>query len=1018
MRDLFYRRPRILVLFLMLVVVSGLGALRVLPRAEDPELTARNSAIFAAFPGASALRVEALITGPIEDELAELEEIGELVSSSRAGLAVLQIELLDEVDNVDQVWSRVRDKLADVQANLPDGALAPELVEFEIAAFTLIFGLVWDMDEPAPMGILSRHGEDLADHMRALGGTQQAELFGEVDEQVQVLVDPARLASYQLTVRDVAEATRAADSKIPAGSLVGDRERLLLEIDGELDSIDRIANLPVRVSPSGHVVRVGDIGEVQKQPRTPIESEALIYGRRGVAVGVRMESGRRVDHWSASALEAFEEFQASLPRGVRSEIIFEQSSYTERRLSNLFQNFAMGAGFVVLVILLMMGWRSALLVGLALPLSTLMVLQGMRMLGIPINQMSVAGLIIALGLLIDNAIVMVDEVRHKLMQGHSRGDAVREAVGDLAVPLLGSTATTVFAFLPIVLMPGGAGEFVGSMAMSVILAIVSSLFLALTVTAALAGRFEKVAPSNTRRGLLVEGFSSPAMTRLYTKVMGMLMARPVLPIMLAAVLPLLGLWKSSELPDQFFPPADRDQFVVELFLPQQATLQETKLAAQRAREVMLAHERVQEVHWFIGESGPKFYYNLIDNERNASYYARSIVQLDGPHESLTVVRELQSALDGALPGVTVLAKQIEQGPPFEAPVELYVFGSDLDQLRQIGDELRGHLASLPLVTHTRALLKSGRPKLRLGIDEEGARLAGWNNTSIARELFDSLEGVSGGSILEATEELPVVVRLADAQRTDITTIASLELTRGTTRTPLSALGDFHLEPEIASIPHREGMRGNTIQAFIQAGTLPADTLAAAVARLEKSNFELPPGYHLEIGGESAERDRALGNLASTAAVLLVAMAASLVLAFSSFRLAAVVATIGVLAVGLSMGSLWLFGYNFGFMAIVGTMGLIGVAINDSIVVLAALEADAEARAGSKEAVVAVVVRSTRHVLATTFTTTAGFLPLWVAGGGFWPPVAVSIGCGVLGATLLALTFVPAAFLLVRAKRSA
>lgn len=1022
MIDLFYRRPRILVLFLMLVVVSGLGALRVLPRAEDPELTGRNAAIFAAFPGASAERVEALVTEPIEDLLAEVEEIKDMITSSSAGLAVLQVELLESVPNVDQVWSRVRDKLGDVQRDLPAGALPPELREFEIAAYTLIFGLAWDLEDPVESAILGRLGDDLADRMRAFGGTQEAKVFGSVEEEVQVAIDAGRLAAHGLTMRDVANATIAADSKIPAGTLVGDSEELLLEVDGELDSLDRIASLPVRVDGRGRTVRVGDLGVVSKRPRSPREELTLISGETGVVVAVRMESGRRVDLWTAGALEVFERFSADLPRGVEPTILFQQSRYTEARLTSLVGNFAIGAGLVVLVILVMMGWRAAVLVGITLPITSLMVLQGMRLLGMPIHQMSVTGLIIALGLLIDNAIVMVDEVRHRLGAGLPPQQAVGSAVRALGVPLMGSTATTVFAFLPIVLMPGNAGEFVGPIAVSVVLAITSSLFLALTVTPALTARFERVSADAKRPffplSILSHGIESRLATGAYRRVLRGLMAWPIVPLLLAMILPALGLWKGSQLPEQFFPPADRDQFAVELYLPQAASLDQTQAAVRQADDVLHAHGRVSDVHWFLGSSAPKFYYNFTETKRDAAYYAQGLVQLDGPEDSLLVVRALQDSLTAALPGVQVLAKQIEQGPPFEAPVELYVYGSDLEELMRIGDELRALLGGLDRVTATKTLLAAGRPKLRLALDEEAARLAGWDNSSVANELYGALEGIAGGTLLEATEELPVVVRLQESERTSLASLGTLRLRRGASDLPLDALGELLLEPEIAEIPHRDGLRCNTVQAFLEAGALPAETLDEALAAMDRRGFEVPPGYRVEIGGESAERDEAVGNLASTAAILLVAMAASLVLAFSSFRLAAVVAAVGVLSVGLSLGSLWLFGYPFGFMAIVGTMGLIGVAINDSIVVLAALEEDSEASAGSKPAVVEVVIRSTRHVLATTLTTAAGFLPLWLAGGGFWPPLAVAIGCGVLGATLLALTFIPAAFLLVRARRPA
>jgi multidrug efflux pump subunit AcrB len=336
----------------------------------------------------------------------------------------------------------------------------------------------------------------------------------------------------------------------------------------------------------------------------------------------------------------------------------------------------------------------------------------------------------------------------------------------------------------------------------------------------------------------------------------------------------------------------------------------------------------------------------------------------------------------------------------------------------LGDELRLHLSEVPDVVHTKAELSEPLPKLSIAVDEEDARLAGLDHTAIARQLDASLEGVVGGSVLEATEELPVRVRLSNKYRGDLAEIASLDLlseatTLGNPRhLPLSAVADVEVTPEISVLPRFQGRRMNEVQGFIVAGVLPSDVLAGLKRRLSESGFALPPGYSMEFGGEAAKRDDAVGNLMASVGVLAVLMVATLVLALGSFRMAGIIGTVAVLSAGLSLGALWLFGYPFGFMAIVGTMGLMGVAINDAIVVLTAIRGDERARDGHPDAVAEVVLRSTRHVVATTLTTVAGFLPLILGGGGFWPPLAVAIAGGVGGATLLGLYFGPAAYVLV------
>jgi multidrug efflux pump subunit AcrB len=1011
MFDLYFRNPRLLILTLALIVVAGVAAWFSLPRREDPELTGRAAIVFTRFPGADAERVESLVTEKIEDELREVDEIRLIKSSSRTGISIVSIELKDEIKLVDDVWSRIRDKLDDAEVNFPRGALEPEFEAFTIDAYTVIAAVVWDGDAPVSHAVLRRVAERLQESLRAVPGTQEADLFGDNPEEVVVEVDAEALAARGVTATQVAGAVRGSDAKVAAGQLRGANNDLLIEVAGELDSLDRVRRIPVRYGEGDEVVRLEDIATVRKTIAEPPRSLAIIDGRVGVAVAARMESGLRVDRWTVDAHVALDAFAAGLPRGLELEVLFDQSIYTEERMDSLVGNLALGAGLVFLVILFMMGWRSALVVGSALPLASLMVLSGLMFLGIPLHQMSITGLIIALGLLIDSAIVMVDEVRHARRELGDARAAVAAGVRRMAVPLLASTITTALAFMPLVVGGGPVGEFVGPMSLAVILALASSLILAMTITPTLAGLIDRIAPKGR---WWQNGFSSARLLAGYRRTLDFLFARPALTLGLALLLPVIGFTKGMELEQQFFPPTNRDQFPVELRMPAQSSIFQTRATAAKARALMMEHPRVSNVHWVVGGSAPKFYYNMIEGEDNTSSYAQGLVQLDSAEDAGSVIRALQRRLDAAFPEAQFIAKQIEQGPPFDAPIEVHLYGPDLDVLRALGERLRAELAQVAGVTHTRATLAHGTPKLVVKTDEERANLAGFDRAGIARRLETYLEGAVGGSLLESTEELPVRVRVPGASRANLDRIANLELVgEGGAWTPLSALGEIELAPSLADLPRRNGRRVNTVQGFLEAGTLPEGALHDFRNRADAVLAKLPPAYAYEFGGESAERGRAQSRLFASAGILLVLMAATLVLSFNSFRYGAIIGFVAMLCVGLAFLSLWLFGYPFGFMAIVGTMGLVGVAINDAIVVLAGLRGDKRARTGDREAVREVVVRSTRHIVSTTVTTGAGFLPLILAGGGFWPPLAVSIVGGVTGATVLALYFVPAAFLLLR-----
>ena len=1010
MSNLFYRNTRLLILTVILIFVWGLSSFQLLPRLEDPELTNRVATVTTLFPGADAARVESLVTEKIEEELQEIEEINTLTSTSRAGISLVTIELLDEITQVDEIWSRTRDKLNDVSVELPPGTTEPEFEEANLKAYAMIVALTWEQDNQPNYAILRRRAELLQDALRSIPGTEEVELRGDPQEEIVVEVNPAELTALGITAQDVAQQIQQSDAKVASGQLRNSRNELLIEVETELDSLSRVRQIPLSFGTEGQFTRLGDIATVSKGIKEPPDDLAIVDGYRAIALTVLVRSSQRLDQWADSAYQAIAEFQQQLPSGLGLQIIFDQTLYVESRLDSLIFNLFLGALLVFAVTLVMMGWQSAVIVGSALPLAGLMVLGSMALLGIPLHQMSITGLIVALGLLIDNAIVVVDEVNNRLREGLLPGKAIKESVKYLQIPLLSSTLTTILAFLPIALLSGGTGEFVSTIGINVIIALISSLLLSLTILPALTAKLSRWGKS--RRSS--HGITIPWLTRIYGRTLRYLFAKPVIGVILALIIPVIGFSQFATLGEQFFPAADRNQFSIELELPSTTSILQTQSVTLAARSLILQHQEVEQVHWFVGRSAPKFYYNLIEGRKNQANYAQALVETNSAETALSLIPTLQKELDGAFPEGRILVRQLEQGPPFDAPVEMRIYGSDVEKLRQLGNQLRAELAQVNHVTHVRDSLSESTPKLAWQVDEEETRLAGLDNATIARQLNTTLEGSNGGSIVESTEELAVRVRLSNENRADLSQISSLDLlgNRSNSTIPLSALGKIELVPEQDAIARRNGARVNTIQGFIETGVLPAQVLAEFEQRLENSDFQLPLGYSLEIGGEAEERNNAVGSLISLVGVLTIIMVATLVLSLGSFRLAGAIGVVAISSIGLGLFSLKIFSYPFGFMAIIGTIGLVGVAINDSIVVLAAIQEDAKAKLGNRRAMEAVVLHSTRHVIATTLTTMIGFVPLLLGGGGFWPPLAVSIAGGISGATLLALYFIPCAYLLL------
>ena len=704
----------------------------------------------------------------------------------------------------------------------------------------------------------------------------------------------------------------------------GSRTELLIEVASELDSVERVASIPLKVSADGHVISLRDVADVRRAVAMPPSELAMVRGQPAIVLACLIRSDQRIDKWNRNSVKVTDDFRAGLSRGISMIDVFSQDGYVTVRLTELRDNLLLGAFSVMIVILFLMGWRSAVIVGAALPLSAFMVFTGMRLMNIPVHQMSITGLIIALGLLIDNAIVIVDEVNQKLSAGDGPAEAVRKTVSHLAVPLFGSTFTTALAFAPIALMPGPSGEFVGSIAINVIVAIFSSLVLAMTIVPALTGFLNSSAgrvgtahhsslqsggqcPPYSSSNWLRDGYRNAWLLAAYRRLLAVITRRPVLGILMGILLPVIGFVQARLLPEQFFPPADRDQVAIEFELASQTSMEETVATTSRVRDLLLRQPGVREVTWWIGRSAPPFYYNQIPSRRSQAQYAMALMTLDSADDLSNRINGMQSVLDQEFAKSRLIVRQLEQGPPFEAPIEVQIIGPNLDVLASLSKDVRQVLSTLPEVTHIRAAIAEPLPRLAMNIDEEEARLIGLTNQDIATQMFTSLEGAVGGMILEETEEIPVRIRVADAERSATERIESLNLvpavqgdSQSFSGVPLTSLGKLELVPEQVDITRANRRRLSEVQAFLQAGVLPAPVQKRLQTELDRriaaGEITIPPGYRIKFSGESAQRDDAIGNLMANVGVLAVLMVAALVMSFRSFRLATLIGIVAFLAV--------------------------------------------------------------------------------------------------------------------------
>ena len=1008
----FFRNGHLLVLAIIIILVAGMSAVSNLPRLEDPRIDLRNVIVLTSFPGASAERVEALVSDVIEDELRQLYEIKEIKSTSKAGFSSISVELQDWTDNSNnqQIFSKIRDAIDDAAKRFPQGAGEPILEDKRGAtAFTVLLSLKPKYPDSMDLSQVGRMASELADSIRNVGGTELVRIYGEPVEEITVTIDPQQLAMTGLSLQDVSQRISLADPKLPAGVLQHPYKNMRVQVSEPLESTAMLAQIPLQTS-SGNYLRLQDIANIEKGKRSPEQEIALIDGERTIFIAGRMQTTVRVDRWTEAVIAKLDEFNALYGNSVIAEVAFNQNKYTEARLGELSGNLLMGSLVVMLVVLFFMGAKASWIVGLALPLCASFAVFSLSFFNQQIHQMSIFGIIIAIGLLIDNAIVITDEIRLNLLdQSKTRLAVLQKSIRHLFAPLLASTLTTILGFMPIFLLAGNIGDFIGPIAISVVMALIGSLAISLTLIAALAARFlprdaDLDAPWYKR------GYQLPSVSSAFKKLLAKAIKTPLLVLPVIVIVCLMGFVLSQQLANVFFPSADRDQFEIYVMLPDGSSIDHTHKVALEADEYIATKDGISQVTWMIGASTPAVYYNQVMTRDNAPAFANAVITTDSVAQADELIVDLQYQLQDRLPNTKVIVRKFGQGPPIAAPIEVDIYGTDLAVLDDLGKQVRLAMTQIPGITQSLVSISEGEAEVVVDVSENQSFIAQLSLSQIAQQLQVALSGQTGVSILEGTEELDIRVRVSNEQRSNLEQLDALPLIagQGLDRQVLGvgSIGELNMTPSISGITRENGVRVNKVQAYLLPD-IAAVTASNQLRELIEQNIVLPPGYRLKMAGDADEQQQALGQLATYLPVLLVLMITALILSFSSVRFAAVIGVVSILSVGLGFFSLWLSGLPIGFNPLLGSAGLIGVAINGSIVVIAAIAANPKAMQGDTREIVEETMSCSRHILSTTFTTVGGLIPLLLfSEGSFWPPLAVVLAGGVGFSVILSLLFTP------------
>ncbi len=987
-------RNSTLVLLVTVVFVGwGLYSYFTISRREDPEIKIATALVVTAYPGAGAEQVEQRVTRRLEDEIGSLDSLEELVSTTRAGISVIFVTVRYDAD-ADLEWQKLRARVSEARSELPSSVIGPEVMDDFGDTTGMIVGF-----SGAGRTELTELAEDFEAELRRVESVGEIEIIGEVPEVVYLEGSRAELARYGLTPQRIAQLIELQNSKLPGGTVRNDRYEFRLDPKGELDSVERIAEAVIDVDPQTAVpVHVRNLFEVHRRPRDPPRYEVLHEGRETVAVGVVMKCGFNIVEMGREIRELLDDFALRLPPGVEMEVLHDSARHVDERIDGFTANLLEGIAIVIVAMALLMGLRAAAISAAAIPLSVLVAVALMPALSISLEMVSISALIVALGMLVDNSIIVADNVDVKLREGMAPSEAAWRGAHELTGPVVAGTLATAVAFLPMLLLTKEVGAYVRSLPLVVTVALVASLLIAMSLT-------PLMARAAMRRPRGAKGSMERTRTaRAYRWLMrGCLRARWLVMALAVGALA-LGAWLLWLVGFSFFPDASRDQFTVDIWLKEGSALAETERVARLAEQQLLEDERVTSTLVHVGKGGPRFYITVMP-EFSKSNYAQIMVNTE--HASVThdVIEKFNSTAGKRYPGARVFARKLVMGMPIEAPVMFRVIGDDLDQLRRVSKRIQAVLREVPGTTQVRDDVGPDVPSLGVEIDEERASRVGITRTDVALSLLSSYEGLELTSFEEGDDEIAVVMRLKEDERRVDGDPEGLPVASSVTgeKVPLGNIA--RIEPDFgAGVIHRRDHRRMIEVLSWTKGRLADEIVREAWPRIRE--MELPDGYRIEVAGEKVERDRAFGELLVVFGAILVGLLVLLLLQLGNMRRTLVVlAAVPLSIVGAAVG-LWAGGFSFSFMAFLGVISLAGMAIKNSVVWIEFVERARDGGDPVGEAVIRAGIYRLRPILLTAATTIGGLTPLALFGGVLFEPMAWAMIAGLALVTVLTLIVVP------------
>ncbi|TNE45106.1 MAG: efflux RND transporter permease subunit [Deltaproteobacteria bacterium] len=991
------------IMAMVMCVFLGISSYSSLPKRDMPQIPVPVAQVITYYPGASALDVETLVTKKLEHSFSEIEGVETVTSKSKPGVSIITVQLVYGTPTQTS-WDKLRNKVEEVKQQLPSGIQGPHVNDTysDTAAMMLaVYGKGFSYRQ------LEDYSKQIRDELKRISSVGKVDIVG-TQEQVIYLYARRQLTSSNIpNFWKVSGTLQSKNVLYPGAELLPGQLQVKLQTSGRISTVEQLKKIVLsRNAKTGQVVRVQDVFRVERTYKDP---KAIIRynGQRALVITVEMRERQNVIKMGKQVEKALKEMRSALPRTLQIAKVSDQPTLVQTSILNFMSNLFQAICIVLVVAMLFMGVRSGLIMATAIPLSILLAFTVMNWIKWDIQQISIAGLIIALGMLVDNAIVITDNIYAKLQEGLGSFEASWRGASEIATPVLMSTLTTVAVFFPLGLMPSISGDFIRSIPVVVGIVLVSSFLVAMAITPLMSYYLLKVKPSEVGADSSQGRWAS-----MYQSFLAGSLRNPKSTLTVVGIAFLVTLVGFVVIGKEFFPKAERDMFVVDVWLPEGYAFQSTNKVIRRIEAQLKKEKDIRYYASFVGQGSPRFD-GGISPEARSSNYAQLVIRTSSAKATPRLAAKLQKQFDKTIAVARVTVKEFQRGPSTGTPVQLRVYGEDLQVLRALAGKLKAKLRDIRGtydITDT-----AGYKVLNMDIDvsDYRASLVGLDNLTVAKMLRTWLEGYNAGSLIDGDYDIPIVLRGIRLMQSHLGVIQNaaipISAERTTANATLLAIAEINPRWDEARIDRRNNQRYVVVSSQID-GVLASSVLNQMRPFLK--TMDIPVGYRVEAGGSEEKRSEGFKDLGNAMILGILLLLMLLVIQFNSFRHTAVILTTFPLSLIGAILGLFLTGNAFGFMAFLGIVSLCGVVVNNALILLDYVQVRLREGSDYVTALQEAGLRRMRPILLTTTTTIGGLVPLFLTGGAMWTPMAAVLIFGLLSSTLLTLVVVPCLYVVL------